>query len=64
MQLNEIINRLKEGGKVQLSENLEQIQKLKSQIRVKDKQISEYVKIANKLQNSVDVIENENSALR
>ncbi|KAF5307268.1 hypothetical protein FQR65_LT06984 [Abscondita terminalis] len=62
--INEILLRLKGDGKIELSEVLEEIQNLKSQLRVKDKQVLDYVKMTNKLQNSLDHAVNENSALR
>ncbi|KAK4881329.1 hypothetical protein RN001_004648 [Aquatica leii] len=62
--INEILNKLKDEGKIELADELEHAQKLKSQLRVKDKQITEYVKMANKLQSTLDHAVNENSALR
>ncbi|KAF5299147.1 hypothetical protein FQA39_LY02320 [Lamprigera yunnana] len=62
--INKILTKLKDDGRVELSEELERLQKLKSQLRVKDKQIVEYVRMTNELQNTIEHIVNENSALR
>ncbi|KAK5649525.1 hypothetical protein RI129_000554 [Pyrocoelia pectoralis] len=62
--INEILDKLKQDGKVELSEGLAEIYNLKSQLRAQDKQITDYVKIMNKLQTSIDYIANENNALR
>ncbi|XP_031338487.1 centrosomal protein of 290 kDa isoform X2 [Photinus pyralis] len=62
--INEILDKLKQDGQIELSKGLEEVQNLKSKVRAQDKQITDYVKIMNKLQTSIDCIANENSALR
>ncbi|XP_015840436.1 centrosomal protein of 290 kDa isoform X2 [Tribolium castaneum] len=62
--IKDILFKLKDEGQTDLSEYLTQIQHLKSQNRVNEKQIMDLVKTANKLQDSCDRYEKENQALR
>ncbi|XP_044259542.1 centrosomal protein of 290 kDa-like isoform X2 [Tribolium madens] len=62
--IKDILEKLKDKGHSDLSEYLTQIQHLKSQNRVNEKQIMDLVKSANKLQDSCDRYEKENQALR
>jgi DNA repair ATPase RecN len=63
-QIKEILDKLKRDGRSDLSDCLEQIQQLKGQNRVHEKQIMSLVKTTNKLQDSCDQYEKENEALR
>ncbi|KAH0821762.1 hypothetical protein GEV33_001029 [Tenebrio molitor] len=62
--IKEILDKLKRDGRSDLSDCLEQIQQLKGQNRVHEKQIMSLVKTTNKLQDSCDQYEKENEALR
>lgn len=54
------MKKLKSEGKTELHDSLEEIQTLKTQLRIKSKQVSDYVKITNKLQNSTEYMDKEN----
>ena len=64
LQIQQILTKLKEKGQTELSDVFEEIQQLKGQNRVQEKQIMNLVKASNKLQDSCDLYEKENEALR
>ena len=64
LQIQQILTKLKEKGQTELSDVFEEVQQLKGQNRVHEKQIMNLVKASNKLQDSCDLYEKENEALR
>ncbi|CAH0553139.1 unnamed protein product [Brassicogethes aeneus] len=60
----ELLTELNNKGHVDLSEKMEQIYRLKSEKKNKDKEISRLVKTCNKLQENSDILNKENLELR
>ncbi|CAH1173755.1 unnamed protein product [Phaedon cochleariae] len=63
-ELNKILSKLQENGQVDLVVNLREIQELKADNRMKEKQIMGLVKTSNKIQENCDCFEKENDILR
>lgn len=63
-QLEDVLEKLKDGGKIDLAKYVKKIQDLKTDNRMKEKQIIGLVKTSNKLQDACEFFEKENSVLR
>lgn len=59
-----MVEKLKDGGQIELADQVEKIQDLKTDNRMKEKQIINLVKTTNKLQDACEFFEKENSVLR
>ncbi|KAJ8968110.1 hypothetical protein NQ314_002465 [Rhamnusium bicolor] len=63
-ELKIILGKLRENGQIDLVVKIEELQELKSDNRIKEKQIINLVRTSNKLQDNCDLLEKENMFLR
>ncbi|CAG9857013.1 unnamed protein product [Phyllotreta striolata] len=63
-ELKEILNKMRDNGQTDLAVNLNKIDELKTDNRLKEKRIIDLVKTANKLQDQCDLLAKENFSLR
>lgn len=63
-QLKEVLEKMKSDGKIDLADQIQKIQELKTDNRLKEKKIMSLVKESNKLQDVNEFLEKENFVLR
>ncbi|XP_018571875.1 centrosomal protein of 290 kDa [Anoplophora glabripennis] len=63
-ELKDILDKMHENGQVDLVVQVKELQDLKTENRIKEKQIMNLVKTSNKLQENCDLYEKENEVLR
>lgn len=63
-QYNELLEQLRNNESIEVANSLEELQSIKATVFSKNKEISDLIRTANKLQGLVNRLDNENSALR